>query len=115
YDRGAMADYRIALERQDRERTGRQKMLLRAPAVIALMRDCGDDAGLRIAPAMGRDARAFTDLRARAIGGDQETRRECRAVGQLHADSLCGIEIGNRGGTQLDAYFLRLRDESGKQ
>jgi hypothetical protein len=24
-------------------------------------------------------------------------------------------EVGNRGGTQLDAYFLRLRDESGKQ
>ena len=110
-----MADPRVALERQDRERTGGQKMLLRAPAVIALVRDCGDDARLRIAPAMAGDVRAFTDLRARAIGGDQQTRREFGTVGQLHADSLCGIEIGNRGGSQFDAGFLRLHDKRGEQ
>src|SRR5262249_13232800 len=46
YDRGT-----TPLERQDRERTGGQKMLARAPLVIALVRHIGHDRRLRIGPA----------------------------------------------------------------
>ena len=40
------SDARLPLQRQDRERTGRQEMLLGAAVMIALMRDRGDDGGL---------------------------------------------------------------------
>src|SRR5205807_4558996 len=86
YDRGAVAHSRVAFQRQDRERAGRQKMLLGAAAVLALVRDGGDDARLRIAPAVARDAGALADVRARAIGRDQEARRNGRSVGESHSD-----------------------------
>ena len=56
HDRGA-----AAFERQDRERAGRQEMLLGAAAVVALVRHGGDDARLRILPAVGGDAGALAD------------------------------------------------------
>ena len=72
-DRGAMPG-RVALERQDRERPRRQEVLLGAAVVVALMAHGGDDAGLAVAPAVGRDAGALADRRARAVGGDQQPR-----------------------------------------
>ena len=56
-------------------------MLLRAAFVIALVRDSGDDAGLVIVPADGRDIGKPPQLRARAIGGDREARAQRSAVG----------------------------------
>ena len=43
-----------------------------AAAMVALMADGDDDAGLIIVPAMGGDACAFAQSRARAVGGDQQ-------------------------------------------
>ena len=37
-------DERLPVERQDRERPGRQEMLLGAAVMVALVRDGGDDA-----------------------------------------------------------------------
>ena len=73
---------RLALQRQDRERARRQEMLLGAAVMIALVRDRGDDAGLAVVPAVARDAGALADRRVRAVGGDQEPRRKCVAVGE---------------------------------
>src|SRR5262249_46904053 len=67
HDRRTMADGGIARQRQDRERPGREKMLLGAAVVIALVRDGGDDGGLAVAPAMAGDARALADRRTRAV------------------------------------------------
>jgi hypothetical protein len=64
----------LAGQRQDRERTGGEEVLLGTAAVIALVRDGGRDRGLAVVPAIGRDAGAFTDAGMRAVGGDQEGR-----------------------------------------
>ena len=79
HDRGA-----AALERQDRERSRRQEMLFGAAAVIALVRDRGDDARLAVVPAVRRNAGALANLRARTVGGDQEARCDDGAVGERH-------------------------------
>ena len=70
----------LARQRQDRERTRGQKMLFGAAVMIALMADGDDDAGLIVLPAMGGDAGALAQFRARAVGGDQQARldRRCR-------------------------------------
>ena len=49
-------------QRQDRERAGGQKMFFGAAAMIALMADGDDNAGLIIVPAMGRDAGALAQF-----------------------------------------------------
>ena len=49
-------DERLPLQRQDRERSRRQEMLLGAAMMIALMRHRGDDAGLIVIPADAADA-----------------------------------------------------------
>ena len=49
-------------------------MLLRAAFVIALVRDGGDDAGLVVVPADGRDVGERAELRARAVSGDRKAR-----------------------------------------
>src|SRR4051812_16275960 len=51
-----------ALQRQDRERPSGQKMLLGAAAMIALMADGDDNAGLVVVPAMGGDPCALAQL-----------------------------------------------------
>ncbi len=71
-DRRAMTDGGIILQRQDRERSGGQEMLLGAAMVIALMLDRGDDRGLVVGPAVICDAGLLADRRARAIGGNQQ-------------------------------------------
>ena len=47
-------------------------MLFGAALMIAFMADGDDDAGLIVFPAMGGDAGALAQLRARAVGGDQQ-------------------------------------------
>ena len=72
----------LARQRQDRERPGRQEMLLGAAIVIALVRDRADDGRLVVIPAVGGDAGLLADVRARAVGADQQPRRNRVAVGQ---------------------------------
>ncbi len=57
-------------------------MLLRAPAMIALMRHRGHDRGLSIIPAAGRDAGQRADGRARPVSRDQQARPKRRASGK---------------------------------
>src|ERR1700691_2100734 len=102
YDRGTPA-----LERQNRERAGRQKMFFGTALVIALMRDIDDDGRLIVAPAVGGDAGATADRRAGAVGGDQKPRCQRRAVGEIDIEAWRGI-VGagkprNSRGPQLDA------------
>ena len=66
---------------QNRERTGRQEMLLRAAFVIAVVRDRRDDSGLVIVPADGLNVGEPAEFRARAVGGDSEARPQGAAVG----------------------------------
>ena len=68
-------------KRQERKRTGRQKMLLRPPLVIAFVRDRCDDAGLVIVPADGRDVSELDEFRVGAVGGDREARAQYAGIG----------------------------------
>ena len=63
-------------------------MLLGAPVMLALMRDRGNDRRLIVIPAMGGDAGLLADFRARAVGADQEPRRDRLAAGKLHVETL---------------------------
>ena len=87
-DRRAMADVGVVLQRQDRERSGRQEMLLGAAVVIALVRDGGDDGGLVVAPAVARDAGLLADRRARAVGGDQQAGGHRAAIRELDVNVM---------------------------
>ena len=69
---------RLALERQDRERAGGEKMLLGAAVMIAFVPDIDDDGGLAVIPAVRGDAGGGANARARAIGGDQKPRGALR-------------------------------------
>ena len=62
----------IALEGQDRKRTGRQKMLFGNAVMRALMFDGGHDAGLAILPGDRLDAGKVPKFRAHAIASDDE-------------------------------------------
>src|SRR5262249_61194578 len=90
HDRRTVAHRGIARQRQDREWPGREKMLLSAAVMIALVRDGGDDGGLAVAPTMAGDARALADRRTRAVGSDHETRGERIALGQTHLRAVGG-------------------------
>ena len=74
---------RRRFQRQDRERTRREEMLLGAPVMIALVRHRGDDGGLAVAPAVAGDACALANRRTRAVGGDQKPRRDRSAIREL--------------------------------
>jgi len=106
------SEERFSGQRQDRERTRRQEMLLGAAAVVALMPDRDDDAGLIVVPAMGRDAGALAEFRARAVGRDQQGGRNNAAVGQRHVDTI-GMRLiaGNRGRPEIDATGLGVLDQ----
>ena len=54
-----------------------------ASAMIALVRNRGDDGGLPIAPAVAGDAGMLADHRTGAVGGDQQPGCHCAAVRQL--------------------------------
>ena len=109
-DRRAMPS-RVALQRQDRERTGRQEMLLGAPVVIALVRDGrrrwptdrSSSRGVAM-PARSRIAEcapsAATSSRAAIVSpSDKRRRRRGRARRSKSVD---------RRLPQVDAFVLRL-------
>ena len=75
-------------QRQDRKRTGGQKMFFGAAVMVALMADGDHDAGLIVIPAMGGDAGALAQFRARAVGGHQQARLDDAAVRQRHLDAI---------------------------
>ena len=83
------------LQRQDRERAGGQEMLLGAAIVIALVRDGGDDGGLAVGPAVPRDAGLLADRRARAVGGDQQPRRNRRRHPTSRPSTRCALMLRN--------------------
>ena len=87
-------------------------MLFGAAVMIALMADGDDDAGLIVVPAMGGDAGALAQFRARAVGGDQQARLDDVAVGERHVDAIgARIEARHRGGAQIDALGFGARDQ----
>ena len=87
-------------------------MLLGAALMIALVADGDDDAGLIVVPAMGGDAGALAQFRARAVGRHQQARLDRAAVGQRHIDAIGARgEIGHRAGAQIDALGLGARGQ----
>jgi hypothetical protein len=60
----------VVLERQRREGTGRQEMLLRRPAMRTLVLDGGDDARLAVIELDDLDARRLAQPRTNAVAGD---------------------------------------------
>src|SRR5262249_43958136 len=71
----------VAFQRQDREWPGGKKVLLGPPAMIALMRDGGDDGGLLVPKAVAGNSRMLADRRTRAIGRDKKAGTARLAVG----------------------------------
>src|SRR5690606_32418998 len=67
-NRRAVAALFVVGERQDRERACREKMLLGAAPMRALMRDGADDAGLAVFPVDSADASHLAQARAHAVG-----------------------------------------------
>src|SRR5208282_1496664 len=87
-----------AWKRQDGEWARREEMLLRAAFMIALVGDRGDDAGLVVVPADGRDLGECAELRARAVGGDRKAGAQQTAVGEpQRGDALARDPLRNRG------------------
>ena len=87
-------------------------MLFGAAVMIALMADGDDDAGLIVLPAMGGDAGALAQPRARAVGGDQQACLDDVAVRERHGDAIgTRIVARNRGGPEIDAFSLGARDQ----
>ena len=80
----------IALERQDREGSARQEMLVRAPAMGPLMAHRADNAFLVIVEMHGLDARQIPDRRAHAIAADNQGCRDFGMVGQ-HDDRPAAV------------------------
>src|SRR5690606_31992042 len=64
----------IALQRKDRKRSGREKMLIGPAAMRQFMRDIADDPGLAVIPVDRLDASQVAQAGARAICGDQQAR-----------------------------------------
>ena len=87
-------------------------MLFGAAVMVALMADRDHDAGLIVIPAMGGDAGAFAQFRARAVGGHQQARLDHAAVGQRHVDAVgARIEIRHRGRAKIDAFGFGARHQ----
>ena len=83
-------------------------MFFGAAVMVALMADRHHDAGLIIFPAMGGNAGALAQFRARAIGRHQQARLDDAAVGQRHVDAVgAGVEIRHRRGHEFDAFGFR--------
>src|SRR6266478_3438438 len=95
-DARTVAHNGVAFQRQDRERPGGEKVLLGPPAMIALVRDGGDNRRLLIAKAVAGDSRALADSRTRAVGGNEKSRSTRFTVGEAHVDTVGpNLEIGN--------------------
>jgi len=76
----------VAFQRQGRERSGRQEMLLGAAVMRALMRHCADDSGLAVLPVHRLDAGHVAQARTHAVGGDKQACLERTAIGEMHCD-----------------------------
>ena len=87
-------------------------MLFGAAVMLALVRDRGDDRRLIVIPAMRGDAGLFADLRARAVGADQQPRRNRLAAGELNVDRMIDVcETADRARAQFDAELFCLGDQ----
>src|SRR5271155_485651 len=99
-------------KRQDRERARRQKMLLGAAMVLALMRDIDDNGRLSVSPAMRGDAGSGADCRAGAIGGDDEPRAQRGAAIEFGGLPVAvGAKLGDGGRQERDTFGSRLCGE----
>ena len=86
-----------------------RKVLLGASAVVALMADGHDNAGLVVIPAMGGDAGALAQFRARAVGRHQQACLDRGAVRQGDVDAVAArVETRHRAAAQVDALAPRL-------
>jgi hypothetical protein len=98
----------IAFQRQDRERTSGEEMLLGAPVVRALVRNRGDDRGLTVVPAMYCDVGLLAHARVRAVSRDQQ-RGETAILTQRYRDARRFVrESRHRHRAQLDPCARRL-------
>ncbi len=87
-------------------------MLLGAAIVRAFVRDCGDNRRLVVIPAMRGDAGPFADFRTRAVGADQEPRRNRLAVAEHDIDRMARVlEAADHARAQFDAKLIRLLDQ----
>ncbi len=87
-------------------------MFFGAAVMIALVADGDHDAGLVVVPAMGGDAGALAQFRARAVGRYQQARLDNAAVRQRHVDAIgARDEIRYRGGAKVDAFGLGALDQ----
>ena len=87
-------------------------MFFGAAVMIALMADRDDDAGLIVVPAMGGDAGALAQFRARAVGGDQQARLDALPSASVTSTpSAARIEGRHRGGAKIDAFGFGARDQ----
>lgn len=82
-------------------------MLLGAPVMVALMRNGRDDRRLAIAPAHRRHSRERAQRRARAVGGDQQTRSDRRRAVDRRVDGVgAQRKSGDRSLPAFDAEAL---------
>ncbi len=92
------------MQRQDRERARRQKVLHRARAVRLLVTDRGDDAHLRILPADDADASRLAQARRAPVCCHQQRRAQAATVGKRDRDAMLvgGIVRGSGATHQGD-------------
>src|SRR5947208_16765307 len=122
-----MAHARIIGQRQDRERAGRQEMLLGTTVMITLVRYGRDDGGLIVGPAVTGNAGALANAGTSAVSGDQQASGDCAAVRERNLDGRiascfarrCAVrrptKRADRDRTQLDAELDCLVDQGAKQ
>src|ERR1700681_3341763 len=90
-------------------------MLLGAAAMIALVADRGYDRRLIVSPAVGGDAGALADLRARTIGGSQKPCGERALILEVRDDLFAVMtDLLDAGRNERHAHgfrFLRQRGD----
>src|SRR5467141_2931337 len=87
-DGRAVAHGGVAFQRQDRERPGGEKVLLGPPAMIALVRDRGDNRRLLNAKAVAGHSGGLADSHSRAAGGNEKWRSTRVSVGGAHVERV---------------------------
>jgi hypothetical protein len=90
----------IALQRQDRKRARRQKVLDRTRAVRLLVANRGDNAHLRILPADNADPSSLAQTRRTPVCCHQQRRAQAATVGKGHHNPmLAGGKVHGGGAT----------------
>ncbi len=111
-----MAERAARPQRQDREGTGGQEVLNRPALVVALVRDGGDDAGLRIGPGDPADAGEVAQPGAAAVRGDEKRRLAGLAAADADADRARTVrETLDPRRFEDDAGPAAGRDEGGRE